>query len=82
MIPRLIDKGVSFVEMCGNDQIMITMLSAAELAPPEGARALFSQPIPVDPATRRTGLIVAVRKLHLVLPALLKAGARLEHVYD
>lgn len=82
MIPRLIDRGVSFVEIGGNDQIMITMLSAAELAPPEGARALFSQPIPVDPATHRTGLIVAVRKLHLVLPALLMAGARLEHVYD
>ena len=58
------------------------LLSAAELAPPEGARVLFSQPIPVDPANHRTGLIVAVRKLHLVLPALLKAGARLEHVYD
>ena len=43
---------------------------------------LFNQPIPVDPATRRTGLIVAVRKLHLVLPALLSAGAKLEHVYD
>jgi hypothetical protein len=26
---------------------------------------LFSQPIPVDPANHRTGLIVAVRKLHL-----------------
>ena len=44
------------------------------------APALFSQPIPVDPANRRTGLIVG--KLHLVLPALTKAGARLEHVYD
>lgn len=43
---------------------------------------LFSQPIPVDPANHRTGLVVAVRKLHLVLPALTKAGARLEHVYD
>jgi hypothetical protein len=82
MIPRLLDKGVSFVEIGGNDEIMLTVLSAAEVAPPEGARLLFSQPIPVDPATRRTGLVVAVRKLHLVLPALTKAGARLEHVCD
>ncbi|MER8897110.1 MULTISPECIES: hypothetical protein [unclassified Mesorhizobium] len=36
----------------------------------------------LDPATRRTGLIVAVRKLHIVLPALFEAGARLEHLYD
>lgn len=49
---------------------------------PKGARALFSQPFPIDPATRRTGLIVAVRKLHIVLPALFEAGARLERVYD
>ncbi|ESZ50877.1 hypothetical protein X730_06550 [Mesorhizobium sp. L103C565B0] len=33
-------------------------------------------------ATRRTGLIVAVRKLHIVLPALFEAGARLERVYN
>jgi hypothetical protein len=58
------------------------ILSTAELVAPEGARALFSQPIPVDPATHRTGLIVVVRKLHLVLPALIKASARLEHVHD
>ena len=81
MIPRLIDRSVSFVEIGGNDEIMLTVLSAADFAPPEGSRALFSQPVPVDPATRRTGLIVAVRKLHIVLPALFEAGARLEHVY-
>lgn len=82
MIPRLIDKGVSFVEIGGNDEIMVSMLSTAELPPAEGASVLFSQAIPADSDTRRTGLVVAVRKLHLVLPALLKAGARLEHVYD
>lgn len=81
MIPRLIDKGVSFVEIGGNDEIMITMTSGAEIAAPDGSRILFSQPIPVSPDTRRTALTVAVRRLHLVLPALAKAGAKLEHVY-
>jgi len=82
MIPRLIDRGISFVEIGGNDEIMVTVLSPAEVTAPEGARALFSYPLPADPETRRTGLTVAVRKLHTVLPALAKAGARLEHVYD
>ncbi|MER8451494.1 hypothetical protein NKG60_16000 [Mesorhizobium sp. M1428] len=82
MIPRLIGKGVSFVEIGGNDEIMVTMLSNDEINVPEGARALFSYPLPAEPSTRRTGLTVAVRKLHLVLPALMTAGARLEHVYD
>ncbi|AZN95937.1 hypothetical protein EJ066_00680 [Mesorhizobium sp. M9A.F.Ca.ET.002.03.1.2] len=82
MIPRLIGKGVSFVEIGGNDEIMVTMLSNDEIAVPDGARALFSYEVPAEPATRRTGLTVAVRKLHTALPALTKAGARLEHVYD
>ncbi|PTE09857.1 hypothetical protein [Mesorhizobium helmanticense] len=82
VIPRLIDKGVSFVEIGGNDEIMVTMLSNDEVTVPDGARTLFSYEIPAEPATRRTGLTVAVRRLHIVLPALMKAGARLEHVYD
>ena len=49
---------------------------------PKAPASLFSYQLPAEPATRRTGLIVAVRKLHPVLPALMKAGARLEHVYD
>jgi hypothetical protein len=82
MIPRLIDRGVSFVEIGGNDQIMLTVLSTDAIAVPEGMRILFSYALPAQPSTRRTGMVVAVRRLHLVLPALMKAGARLEHVYD
>ncbi|MER8382327.1 hypothetical protein [Mesorhizobium sp. M0220] len=82
MIPRLIGKGVSFVEIGGNDEIMVTVLSNDEINVPQGARTLFSYPLPAEPSTRRTGLTVAVRKLHIVLPALMTAGARLEHVYD
>lgn len=82
MIPRLIGKGISFVEIGGNDEIMVTMLSNDEIKVPEGARTLFSYPLPAEPSARRTGLTVAVRKLHIVLPALMTAGARLEHVYD
>lgn len=82
MIPRLIEKGVSFVEIGGNDEIMATVLSNSPVAAPEGARELFAYPLPADPTLRRTGFIVAVRKLHTVIPALIKNGARLEHVYD
>jgi hypothetical protein len=82
MIPRLIAKGVTFVEIGGNDEILTTVLSNDELTAPDGARTLFAYQLPADPATRRTGLIIAVRKLHTALPALTKAGARLEHVYD
>ena len=82
MIPRLIDKGVSFVEIGGNDEILMTVLSANAVAAPNGSRALFEHALPVDPSERRTGLIVAVGKLDTVVPALLGGGARLERVYD
>ncbi len=82
MIPRLIDRGISFVEIGGNDEILVTMLSGGAATVPEGAKTLFAYALPVDPATQRTGLVVAVRQLHTVLPALTAAGARLEHVYD
>ena len=82
MIPRLIAKGVSFVEIGGNDEILVSVLSKDTVTAPEGSRTLFAYALPADPAQRRTGLTVAVRRLHTVVPALLASGARLEHVYD
>jgi len=82
MIPRLIGKGMRFVEIGGNDEILVTVLSNDEVALPPGARLLFGYQLPAEPATRRTGLTLAVRELHTVLPALAAAGVRLEHVYD
>ncbi len=81
MIPRLIAKGVTFVEIGGNDEILLTMRSNDALETPAGTRLLFSYQLPADPAVRRSGLTAAVRQLHTVLPALAKQ-ARLEHVYD
>lgn len=81
MIPRLIAKGVSFVEIGGNDEILLTVLSNDALDVPPGTRLLFGYQLPAEPTVRRSGLTVAVRQLHTVLPAL--AGqSRLEHVYD
>jgi hypothetical protein len=82
LIPRLIDKGVSFVEIGGNDEIMMTVLSPGTMTAPKGSRTLFEYALPADPGERRTGLVVAVGKLDMVVPALLGGGARLERVYD
>jgi hypothetical protein len=82
MIPRLIDRGMTFVEIGGNDEIMITVLSDEEIALPDDARLLFAYTLPTDPATVRTGLTASVPMLHEILPELTNAGARLEHVYD
>ncbi|MDP3897061.1 MAG: hypothetical protein Q8Q62_10340, partial [Mesorhizobium sp.] len=70
------------VEIGGNDEIMLTVLSDDGIGLPDGARLLFSYPLPTDPAQIRSGIAARVPDLHEILPELENAGARLEHVYD
>lgn len=82
MIPRLIDRGMSFIEIGGNDEILLTVLSKAAIEAPEGTALLFSYDLPAEPARRRTGLVARVDALHTAIPALAAREALLEHVYD
>lgn len=82
MVPRLIRRGITFVEIGGNDEILVTITSTRPLNAPGHSRLLFSYALPVDPAQRRTGFAISVRRLHEALQALDAAGARLEHIYD
>ncbi|HHZ10343.1 MAG TPA: hypothetical protein GX405_16360 [Rhizobiales bacterium] len=82
MIPRLIAKGVSFVEIGGNDEILVTVLSDEEIGAPEGTAVLFSYELPAQPGLRRTGLVARVDALHTAIPDLARNNAHLEHVYD
>ncbi|MCO5065157.1 MAG: hypothetical protein M9924_12185 [Rhizobiaceae bacterium] len=82
MLPRLIGRGLRFVEIGGNDEILFTAISNGAIVLPPKTRLLFDYRLPADPRHRRLGLAVAVRRLHEVIPLLEKSGARLEHVYD
>jgi hypothetical protein len=66
-------QGMRFVEIGGNDEILVTVLSNDEIALPPGTRLLFGYQLPAELAVRRTGLTIAVRQLHTVLPALAAA---------
>jgi hypothetical protein len=82
LLPRLVEKGVRFVEIGGNRDILLTVLSKEVPITPFGVRQLFTHTLPADRSRRRTGFIVPVSSLHVVLPLFASAGARLEHVYD
>src|SRR5690606_13446847 len=82
MIPPLVERGLTFVEIGGNDEILLTVLSNEEPGLPDGARRVFSYTLPTDPATVRTGISVAVPRLHEALQELENSDATLEHVYD
>ena len=77
-------RGARFVEIAGNRTVLlVTALVPRDQPPvPEGARVLFSQPILTDPTHQRVAYVVPVASLHTVLPALSRAPAQVEHVFD
>jgi hypothetical protein len=80
---RMAAKGVSFVEIAGNRLILATVLGPRAVDhPPAAITVHFSQEIPAQPGTWRTGLIVPVEHLHEIFAPLQDNGFRLEHLYD
>ncbi len=83
IVPKLAAAGVRFVEISGNDEIVITALSAMdnELAP-DKARLLFDSMV-ISPANRiRSVYVVRVEDLHVALNSMSSRNIDLEHVFD
>lgn len=76
-------RGVRFVTIGGNDEILVTLIAPRgwrdEL--PVGER-LFEMPILTDPTQARVAVRVEVAALHRLLAALDGEAVRLEHIYD
>lgn len=83
MAPRLVEQGVRFVEIAGNDEIMLTVLAPTTWANdlPAGT-LLFEMPVLSQPERQRIAVRVPVRELHLLLAGLDEVGLQLEHIYD
>lgn len=81
LVAGLVAQGALMVEIAGNDEILLTVLSNDEVPQPQGARELFAYQLPAEPFVRRTGMIVPVGRLHLILPELAAAEARLEQIH-
>jgi len=73
--------GVRFLEIAGNDEILVTVIAPRGWRD-ERARARLVHEQQTRPGETRLALSVPVRRLHEVLPALERDGARIEHVYD
>ncbi len=78
----LIAQGVRFLDIAGNDEIVVTVLSSTSLSSDSSASVVLDEPVLTEANTRRIALQVPVRSLHEVVPRLEKSGARLEHIYD
>jgi len=83
VVPQLAQHGVRFVEIAGNDDILMTVLAPKNWAYdlPAG-QCLFAMPILTQPAWQRLAVHVPVPALHLALNGLAGRHLTLEHLYD
>ena len=87
LVPRLVEQGVRFVEIAGNDEIMLTVLAPRTWKPaPDQGELLFAMPVLTRSERSRYALRVPVSTLHTVVGSLTRPPASdsvvLEHLYD
>jgi len=79
----LAQRGVQFVDIAGNSQILVSVLAQPSWRSSYlDARLLFSSPVLTRPGTQRVVLGCDVRSLHSVLNRLRSDGVSIEHIYD
>lgn len=83
VVTALAKQRVRFHDLAGNDEILLTAIAPRELdLQPVAGRIVVGAAILTNPATKRIGLRVPVRTLHLILTDLPARGASVEHLYD
>jgi len=83
IVPRLTQQGVQFIEIAGNDDILITVLAPrAWQYDGEDGMQLFVMPILTEPERQRVAIKVPVEVLQDVLTTLDQRTIVLEHIYD
>jgi hypothetical protein len=73
---------VRFVEIAGNDEILVSIVAPAAVERDSTLTVRFDEPFLTDASRRRTALSVAVRSLHDIILKLEQRGAVVEHIYD
>lgn len=83
LVPRLVERGVQFQQIAGNERILITVLAPVEweynlrVGQPH-----FGLPILTEPGQTRLAITVPVTELHQVIAELGAHPVQLEHIYD
>ncbi len=83
VVPRLTKAGLRFVEIAGNDEILLTAFaSQAWRYDLSVGRGLFAVDVLTQPQRKRVAIQVPVASLHIALAELAQRGVTLEHIYD
>jgi hypothetical protein len=79
----LIAQGVRFVDVAGNDEMLVTAIAPSSLSAEKiGTGLIFNEPLRTDRTRTWIAMKVPVRSLHVVVARLQSRGARIEHLYD
>lgn len=83
IVTGLAGQGVRFLDIAGNDEILLTAIAprAWEYGLKDGA-LVFGEGILTNPAAKRIAVKAPVRSLHAILANLESRGAKIEHLYD
>jgi hypothetical protein len=83
VVTALVKQGVRFHDLAGNNEILLTAIAPRELdSHAMSGGIVLSEEILTNPATKRIGVRVPVRTLHVILTDLPTRGASVEHLYD
>jgi len=82
-VPGLTERGLSFVEIAGNDELLVTLIGDdGGTYSFQYGEYLFELPILTQPGLARVAMKVSVPELHLFLRELDGGVAILEHIYE
>jgi hypothetical protein len=83
-VPGLVERGVQFIEIAGNDEILFTLIGPSDANYTfEHGTALFDLPLLTQPGLTRVAVKVGVSDIGLFLQELKsKPDIRFEHMYD
>ena len=83
VMPKLAEAGVQFIEISGNDEVVVTTVESENLiAGPDKARHLFNSMVISPRNKKRSVYLVRVEDLDDTLLSLHRHSIQLEHVFD
>jgi hypothetical protein len=85
LAPKLAERDVHFVQIAGNDEIMLTVVVPKNWNydfPAGEANLLFTQKVLTQPGVKRIVLECPVPSLNAVLHHFICDGIKIEHIYD
>lgn len=84
LVPELMEQGLEFDEIAGNDEILFTIFTAQGETPEfQYGKYLFDLPVLTQPGRTRAAIQVQVNEMHLFLQELKEyPDIQFEHMYD